>query len=196
MFIKVCVPNAWYRIPDQRAFRKTYPFAPPTTVYGFLLSYIGETDVKRYLPCKIGIAFTHSYKSTILRTQHKYKDNSPMGTGKNRRPMLQELLGRQHIYIYLEDETALAKAVAEAYAVPKERFGVLSMGESFNMVDSVDIVSEIDEDCKVIISDLHGEYIVGLSADADRATGYGNGMCVTTAIWEKGNDPLPVMEVS
>lgn len=48
------VPFATFRESHAREMGKTYPVPPPATVYGMLLSLVGETDVYRH--CGVELA--------------------------------------------------------------------------------------------------------------------------------------------
>ncbi len=64
----VHVPCATFRTSYSREYGKTYPVPPPSTVYGMLLSLVGETDARRHCGVRLAIAMiSQPQKSTILR---------------------------------------------------------------------------------------------------------------------------------
>ena len=136
----VSVPVCSFRKPYAREFFETERFPPPATVYGFLLSLVGEEDREAYVGTKLALAVVEEPAvSTILRTTWRIKiKNSPPGTGKNKKPDYQEILTGLHLYICVSDCPLVVelKKVAES---PQEieRFGGLSLGESRDLVNEI-----------------------------------------------------------
>lgn len=54
IIFRVDVPIASFPTSRSREYRASYPVPPPSTVYGMLLSLVGETD--RYRHCGVKIA--------------------------------------------------------------------------------------------------------------------------------------------
>jgi CRISPR-associated protein Cas5t len=136
----VSVPVCSFRKPYAREFFETERFPPPATVYGFLLSLVGEEDRETYLGTKLALAVVEEpHVSTILRTTWRIKiKKTPPGKGNNRKPDYQEILTGLHLYICVSDCPLVAelKKVAES---PQEieRFGGLSLGESRDLVNEI-----------------------------------------------------------
>ena len=89
----VSVPVASFRVPYAREFFETLPCPPPSTVYGMLLSMVGEPQRKAHEGAEIALALVSDPEySVVLRTMWRIKTGSPPGKGSNKRPDYQELL--------------------------------------------------------------------------------------------------------
>ncbi len=144
--ILVKVPITSFRAPRAREYLETMSFPPPATVYGFLLSLIGEEDRKQYEGSKIGIGMLGlPEKSTVLRTVWRIKDKkNPPGTGNNKRPDYQEILSGINLVVWIKnhpenEQNNLFKKVKDAVIEKKEinRYSGLSFGESTFLVNEV-----------------------------------------------------------
>jgi CRISPR-associated protein Cas5t len=138
--LRVSVPVCAFRRPYAREFLETERVPPPVTVYGFLLSLIGEEDRWRYTGTRIAIAMLSlPALSTVLRTvwRVKLKSGGP-GIGNNKRPDYQELLTGLEMAVWVaggEVADRLASGLTEPGSI--FRFGGLSLGESRDLVDEV-----------------------------------------------------------
>src|SRR3712207_4042527 len=89
----VSVPVAAFRAPYAREYLETLPCPPPATVYGMLLSLVGEEDRRVHTGAEVALAMlTEPAISTVLRTSWRLKTKSPLGMDENKRPDYQELL--------------------------------------------------------------------------------------------------------
>jgi CRISPR-associated protein Cas5t len=143
----VSVPVACFRVPRAREYFETFPCPPPATVYGMLLSMVGEVNRRAHEGAEIAIALLSEPRySVVLRTLWRVKDkNSGPGLGTNRRPDFQELLTDIQLAVWVrkgveeDSDTSLAQRIEMALDDPAtvSRFGGLSLGESTHLVDSV-----------------------------------------------------------
>lgn len=143
----VSVPVASFRVPRAREYFETLPCPPPSTVYGMLLSLVGETNRHAHEGAEIAIALvTQPEYSVVLRTLWRVKSRKyGLGQGENKRPDFQELLTGAKAVVWLRRGSAetstlsLADRVRQAIAQPHTvlRFGGLSLGESTHMVDEI-----------------------------------------------------------
>ncbi len=143
----ISVPVACFRVPRAREYFETFPCPPPATVYGMLLSMVGEINRRAHEGAEIAIGLlSEPQYSVVLRTLWRVKDkNSGPGLGTNRRPDFQELLTDIQLAIWIrkgvaEDrDPSLAQRIETALERPAtiSRFGGLSLGESTHLVDSV-----------------------------------------------------------
>ncbi len=167
-----------------RDYKETYRYPPPSTIYGFLLSLVGETDMSAHLGVKlaIGIIGNDPPISHIVRKQRHHKfSKTHMGTyptSKFSKPNHQELLTDLQVVIQIDssEETAtvkLADRVAIALATPAQitRFGGLSLGESWAMVNGVRPYRETDGTIRWLVKDNRG--LISLPVWIDRKTGQG-----------------------
>lgn len=148
----VSVPIACFRVPRAREYFETFPCPPPSTVYGMLLSMVGEGNRREHEGAEIAIALLSkpSY-SVVLRTlwRVKKKAHGP-GLGENRRPDFQEILSDTQLAIWirkgLSEKAAqpLASRVELAIRHPStvSRFGGLSLGESTHLVNDASILRD------------------------------------------------------
>src|ERR1700741_2756899 len=90
----VSVPVACFRVPRAREYFETFPCPPPSTVYGMLLSMVGEVDRREHEGAEIAVALiTKPAYSVVLRTVGRVNSRKyGPGLGENRRPDGQELL--------------------------------------------------------------------------------------------------------
>ena len=166
IILKVDVPIASFPTSRSREYRETYPVPPPSTVYGMLLSLVGETDRYQHCGVKIAIALlSEPAKSVTLRTMRRFKFKK-LDHKENSRPDFQEILTGMELIIWIdkgEDKAkpSLCDRITQAFADPSSinRFGVLCLGESRDLVNSVDLVAEIDacSTLKYLIQDEYGD---------------------------------------
>ncbi len=72
--VRVQVPYASFRKSYARAFAETYPFPPPATVYGMLLSLVGERLRARHAGVRLAFAYARQPRvTTTLRKLSRYK---------------------------------------------------------------------------------------------------------------------------
>ena len=146
--LKIEVPIACFRQSQAREYVETYPVPPPSTVYGMLLSLVGEMD--RYQHCGVHLALallSEPRKSTVVRTFHRYKKQDIHNPG-NIRPDYQELLTDIRFIVWVSAGTetthpTLAERLQQAFISPAsvQRFGGLSLGESRDLINSVSLVT-------------------------------------------------------
>jgi CRISPR-associated protein Cas5t len=167
-----------------RDYKETYRYPPPSTLYGLLLSLVGETDMAAHLGVKLatGIIGDDPPISRIVRKQRHHKfSKTHMGTyptSKFSKPNHQELLTDLKVAVVLDssEESATVKLVdrvAIALATPSQitRFGGLSLGESWAMVNGIRPYRELDGDIRWLIRDNRG--LISLPIWIDRKTGQG-----------------------
>jgi CRISPR-associated protein Cas5t len=157
----VTVPVACFRPGAAREFWESLPLPPPSTVYGFLLSLVGETDRNRHLGvrCTAGIV-GETHCSTVLRRMWRIKElggstYATPGNGANVRPDYQQLLTNVRLVVLVtsREETNSGEdlvARIESALNPKtrksiNRFGGLSLGESTHMVDEVQMLQNVPD---------------------------------------------------
>lgn len=143
----VSVPVASFRVAQAREYWETYPLPPPATVYGMLLSLVGEENRLVHAGAEVAVALlSDPARSVVLRTLWRLKDKkSAPGIGSNKRPDFQELLSDVRLSVWVrrgKDEKAespLFDRLTAALASPADvnRFGGLSLGESTMLVDEV-----------------------------------------------------------
>ena len=170
----VSVPVASFRVPRAREYFETFPIPPPATVYGMLLSMIGETNRRVYEGTEIAIALLSEPEySVVLRTLWRVKNkHSGLGLGENRRPDFQELLTDVRLAVWIRDEetakTSLTKRIRSSFDNPSNinRFGGLCLGESTHLVDEVKLLEDFPNCfCQFLFNDDDGELSLPIWAD-------------------------------
>ncbi len=178
-----------------RDFKETYRFPPPSTLYGFLLSLVGEEDMTQHLGVKlaIGIIGNDPPISRIIRKQRSHK--FVLGTEAKKRiekhgegvyptsnfskPNHQELITGLQVALQIDssdelEDANLSERVAIALSNPTQitRFGGLSLGESWAIVNGIRRYRETDGSIRWLVTDKRG--LIGLPVWIDRNTGQGN----------------------
>jgi CRISPR-associated protein Cas5t len=164
-----------------RDYKETYLYPPPSTVYGFLLSLVGEEDLTAHLGVKIAIGLIGEAPSLsrIVRKQRHHKfSKTHAGTypsSKFSKPNHQELLTDLKVALKLNSaeekaKVKLADRVHIALSTPEKitRFGGLSLGESWAMVNGIREYRETDGQIRWLVTDNRG--LIGLPVWIDRKT--------------------------
>lgn len=164
-----------------RDFKETYRYPPPSTVYGMLLSLVGEEDMDQHRGVKlaIGIIGADPPISRILRKQrhHKFstKHLGTYPTSKFSKPNFHEVLTDLQLAVKVDssEEAGTLKLVdrlAIALSTPSKisRFGGLSLGESWALVNGVRPYREIDGAIRWLVKDNRG--LISLPIWIDRHT--------------------------
>ena len=97
--LAVSVPVCSFRKGFAREYLETEPAPPPSTVYGFLLSLVGEEDRNQHVGTRLSYALICKPQlSVVLRTAWRTKKKElPPGVGANRRPDYQQLLSGSEV---------------------------------------------------------------------------------------------------
>ncbi len=167
-----------------RDYKETYRYPPPSTVYGFLLSLVGEEDMTVHLGVKLamGLIGKEPPISRIVRKQRHHKfSREHLGTyptSKFSKPNHHELLTDLQVVIQLDssEETAVVKlvdGVSISLSTPDQitRFGGLSLGESWALINGVRPYRETDGTIQWLVVDNRG--LISLPVWIDRNTGQG-----------------------
>ncbi len=151
--LSIEVPIASFRMPYAREYAESFEIPPPATVYGMLLSLVGEQDRYRHVGARLAIARPEKYpepaRSVVLRTFRRIK-HKPVSDPRNARPDFQEILTGVYLMVWVDADAdleatptladRLTSAVNDAQSI--ERFGGLSLGESRDLVDSVSLLAD------------------------------------------------------
>ena len=177
-----------------RDYKETYLYPPPSTIYGFLLSLVGEEDLTKHLGVQLalGIIGDDPSISHIIRKQRHHK--FVIGTNAKKRiekygegiyptsnyskPNHQELLTGLRIVVHVDsnEESApvkLTERISIALSNPSQiaRFGGLSLGESNGLVNGVRIYCDDDGLIRWLVRDKRG--LIALPVWINRKTGKG-----------------------
>ena len=157
----VSVPVCSFRKPYAREFFETERFPPPATVYGFLLSLVGEEVREAYIGTKLALAVVEEPAvSTVLRTTWRIKiKKSPPGTGNNKKPDYQEVLTGLKLFVCVGDCPLVERLRVSALNNQQiNRFGGLSLGESRDLVNDLMFNPQVEgQRGKWLINDPQGK---------------------------------------
>lgn len=175
--VYVSAPLAAFRSPHSREYLETLAVPPPSTVYGMLLSLVGESRRTVHAGAELALVTLGSpQRSVLLRTSWRIKDpKAPLGSEVNKRPDLQEVLSDVRLVVFVRSScedpavTPLADRVAAALHAPGtiERFGALALGESTFLVDEVRPLRDGDlaDDPRIVRPDPEGDLVLSVWAD-------------------------------
>lgn len=152
--LRVEVPYASFRKSYARSFAETYPLPPPATIYGMLLSLVGEGFRSRHQ----GVRLAFAYKSipqiaTTLRKLSRYKYGVPSKQLKlGNAPDFIETLCDIEFLCWVESSLErdftpnLEMRIVEAIESPNkvERYGLLCLGLSDDAVNDVRLCQSIE----------------------------------------------------
>lgn len=149
--LRITAPFASFRRSFARSFAETYPLAPPATVYGMLLSLIGEWSRARHVGVRLAFAYAREPRvATTLRKLSRYKYGVVAKQSKlgNAPDFVETLCGLDFLCSIDSSREELTRAslearVHEALEHPERisRTGVVCLGASDDAVDDVAIVT-------------------------------------------------------
>lgn len=167
-----------------RDYKETYRYPPPSTIYGFLLSLVGEVDLAAHLGVKLALGLIGDEPpiSRIVRKQRHHKfSRDRLGTypaSKFSKPNHHELLTDLQVAVQIDSSeepasVTLEERVAIALSSPEQitRFGGLSLGESWALVNGVRLYRETDGTIRWLVVDNRG--LISLPIWIDRNSGQG-----------------------
>lgn len=150
--IHVECPYASFRKSFARSYAETYVLPPPATVYGMLLSLVGEWQRRWHVGVKLAFAHARLPRvATTLRKLSRYKYGVAKKQEKlgNAPDYVETLCGVDFLcFIDSVDERCtgptLEVRVTQAIRTPEQvsRRGVVSIGLSDDAVDSIRLVDE------------------------------------------------------
>jgi CRISPR-associated protein Cas5t len=186
LHLYVSVPVAGFRVAQAREYWETYPCPPPSTIYGMLLSLVGEPNRLAHQGAEVALALVSvPWRSVVLRTLWRVKDAKVgPGLGSNRRPDFQELLSGIGLSVWVRPgagekaPNSLFSRLGSAFRNPSRvtRFGGLSLGESTHLVDEVRPWRSSDPSKgKVVVQDQRGDLCLPVWPDhvGSRGTRWG-----------------------
>ena len=152
--LRIEVPYASFRKSYARTFAETYPLPPPATVYGMLLSLVGERFRRRHVGVRLAFAYKHVPQiATTLRKLSRYKYGVPNKQAKlgNAPDFVETLCGIDFLcWIDSSREHStgetLEQRVVTALTAPErvDRYGVLCLGLSDDAVNDVRLYETIE----------------------------------------------------
>lgn len=154
--VRIEVPFATFRKSFARSFAESYPLPPPATVYGMLLSLVGERHRRRHEGVRLAFAFKNVPRvATTLRKLSRYKYGVPgkQSSFGNAPDYVETVCGLEFV-CWMDSNhelgcsrwgdsgcvASLEDRVAEAISAPEKvsRYGVLCLGLSDDAIDDVE----------------------------------------------------------
>jgi CRISPR-associated protein Cas5t len=146
--LEVEVPFANFRKSFARAFAESYILPPPATVYGMLLSLVGERRRRSHLGTRIALGLRGTPKlATVLKKLSRLKYGVPSKQSKlGNAPDYMEVVCGLDLVLFVDSsadvgepslERRLAAAVDQPDSEERSRSGVLCMGLSDDLVGAV-----------------------------------------------------------
>jgi CRISPR-associated protein Cas5t len=178
--LRVEVPYASFRKSYARSFAETYPLPPPATIYGMLLSLVGERIRRRHEGVRLAFAYKCwepcrnnclPHIATTLRKLSRYKYGVPSKQSKlgNAPDSVETLCGIEFLCwidssqekTAIEDanqSNTLEQRLQTVLTKPEDvsRRGVLCLGLSDDAVNSVSLCDRLDGDWHRLIPSNSG----------------------------------------
>ena len=150
--IYVEVPITCFRIGYSRQYFDTYLIPPYSTIYGMLLSCIGETNRTFHIDVKLGLKLLSKPElSIVLRKYRRMKYPNNFSAPGNSNPDYQELLTDVRFLLFVDSssensEISLEKRLTDAFENPSSvnRYGSLCLGESRDLVNELKLIKDND----------------------------------------------------
>jgi len=160
--LRVEIPYASFRKSYARSFAETYPLPPPATVYGMLLSLVGERFRRRHAGVRLAFAYKRvPHIATTLRKLSRYKYGVPgkQATLGNAPDFVETLCGIDFLCwvdsageLLNQDGTqqdarqTLEQRIITALTTPEsvDRYGILCLGLSDDAVNDVHLYEAIE----------------------------------------------------
>src|SRR5262249_54376987 len=154
IILHIEVPYASFRKSYARSFAETYPLPPPTTVYGMLLSLVGERFRSRHEGVRLAFAYKRIPQiATTLRKLSRIKYGVPAKQSKlgNAPDFIETLCGIEFLcWVDSSNEKpgveTLEARIVTAIQKPDniDRYGLLCLGLSDDAVNDVSLRKTVD----------------------------------------------------
>jgi CRISPR-associated protein Cas5t len=154
IILHIEVPYASFRKSYARSFAETYPLPPPATVYGMLLSLVGERFRSRHEGVRLAFAYKRVPQiATTLRKLSRFKYGVPAKQSRlgNAPDFIETLCGIEFLcWVDSSKEKLVAETletrVITAIQKPDkvDRYGLLCLGLSDDAVNDVSLRRTVD----------------------------------------------------
>lgn len=154
LILQIDVPYASFRKSYARSFAETYPLPPPATIYGMLLSLVGERFRQRHEGVRLAFAYKQMPKvATTLRKLSRFKygvatKQSKLGNAPDYIETLCDIeflcwvdSTQEKSANFQNSYNTLELRILEAIENPQniDRYGVLSLGLSDDAVNDISL---------------------------------------------------------
>ena len=164
--LHVDVPYASFRKSYARSFAETYPLPPPATVYGMLLSLVGERFRRRHVGVRLAFAYKRVPQiATTLRKLSRYKYGVPGKQAKfgNAPDFIETLCGVDFLcWVDSSGEHDAGQTLEQRIVTALDRllkvltrYGVLCLGLSDDAVNDVRLCETVEgEWYRLVLHDM------------------------------------------
>jgi CRISPR-associated protein Cas5t len=144
--VEVQAPFANFRKSFARSFAESYTLPPPATVYGMLLSLVGERRRRTHVGAKLALGLRRTPRlTTVLKKLSRYKYGVPGKQAElGNAPDYMEVVCGLDFVIFVDSigdvgKPSLEHRISVALDNPErvERSGILCLGLSDDLVDGV-----------------------------------------------------------
>lgn len=164
LILHITAPFATFTNSRSREYSASFKYPPIATIYGLLLSLVGECDRARHVGVKLAIGIFQEPKSSVVLRTFKRLKVKDINAKVNSRPDYQEILSGLSYVVCIDsraDKQSLEKRIQLALKQPEkiDRFGGLSLGESRDLVDDIRILEKLphQNECKWLLKSSSGE---------------------------------------
>ncbi len=163
--LQITAPFATFTNSYSREYAPSYLYPPPATIYGLLLSLVGENNKIQHLGVKIAIGVSFIPKSsTVLRTFKRRKEND-INHIRNTKPDYQEILCGLDLIVCVNSDAepnSLENRILQALEHPEaiNRFGGLSLGESRDLINDLHILGDLPESAQWLVTNYQGDILL------------------------------------
>lgn len=201
IIFRLGIPLAGFRPYEARDYQETLPLPPHSTIFGCFLSVLGveRRESAPYGGTRLAVAGQTGERSRVVRKMRRDPANPKKGREgiPSFRPEYQELLCDVHLWVGVERGTAerdLAAELADALARPDrlDRHGVVSLGESCFMVDTIERVVAAPNGLMVLRPRPDGSLSLTTWVDFEHRTGTRRARVEPTVGTLKPEDGIPV----
>ena len=164
LILQITAPFASFTNSRSREYSASFKYPPISTIYGLLLSLVGESHRTRHVGVKLAIGIIKQPKSSVVLRTFKRLKEKDINAKANSRPDFQEILCGLSYAVCVdssEDKQGLENRIQLALTQPEkiDRFGGLSLGESRDLIDDIRVLENLppQQECFWLLKNPNGE---------------------------------------
>lgn len=147
--IHVWLSTGSWRPPMRSDYVESYVVPPPSTVYGALLSLVGETDPTRHVGCRVTASHVcHAGTQIVLAHAWRQKTpGNPRGVGDNKTIRFEEIFHDVQIILWVDSSDESTTPTLEQRLIQAEnrrfrgrRFGIPCVGNATDTIHAHQII--------------------------------------------------------
>jgi CRISPR-associated protein Cas5t len=164
IFLEIEVPNSVSFAPprSKESCQRTYFIPPPSTVYGCLMSYVGEFNMEKHFDCKVTagiIAQTKTSSSTLIKAHYPEKSTIFYK---------EEIFGNKFLFVIdshdEKNKPSLEERIIAVFENPSNstRKGPWCLGKSSSIINSIHLIKnenikDYEIPAKLFVLDKQGD---------------------------------------